>query len=451
MLKEYLPFYKRLLKIAFPLVLTQAGQMSVQLIDNAMVGRVGTAELAAASFANSIFVIIMVFGLGILLGLTPLISHSLGSGDEKIVAYHIKNGFILTLIAASILTLVTFSLTAFMPYMGQSEDVVRLAIPYFKTLAISLIPLLLFIFLKQTGEGFGNTILAMYATLIANLINIVLNYLLIYGKFGFPELGLLGAGYATLISRVAAPIILFICFRKVSPINHFIAISQKIKASKEEVLRIFKLGLPIAGQLVLEVSAFAIGAIMMGWLGSVPLAAHQVAMGMASFTFMLANGVAQASTIRVSFQLGQKDYDSMEKVSFSAVHIVVVYMGICGVMFFTLRNILPMIFTTDPVVIKQAASLLMMAALFQLFDGLQVVSLGILRGFKDVNAPMLIAGISYLIIGLPISYVFAFVLGFGPEGIWFGFVSGLISAAILLSFRIQKKIREVEANGLLKS
>ncbi len=152
MLKEYLPFYKRLLKIAFPLVLTQAGQMSVQLIDNAMVGRVGTAELAAASFANSIFVIIMVFGLGILLGLTPLISHSLGSGDEKIVAYHIKNGFILTLIAASILTLVTFSLTAFMPYMGQSEDVVRLAIPYFKTLAISLIPLLLFIFLKQTGD-----------------------------------------------------------------------------------------------------------------------------------------------------------------------------------------------------------------------------------------------------------------------------------------------------------
>lgn len=451
MLKEYRPFYKRLLKIAFPLVLTQAGQMSVQLIDNAMVGRVGTAELAAASFANSIFVIIMVFGLGILLGLTPLISHSLGSGDEKIVAYHIKNGFILTLIAASILTLVTFSLTAFMPYMGQSEDVVKLAIPYFKTLAISLIPLLLFIFLKQTGEGFGNTILAMYATLIANLLNIVLNYLLIYGKFGFPELGLLGAGYATLISRIVAPIFLFVCFRKVSPINHFIAISHKIRASKEEILRIFRLGLPIAGQLVLEVSAFAIGAIMMGWLGSVPLAAHQVAMGMASFTFMLANGIAQASTIRVSFQLGQKDYDSMEKVSFSAIHIVVVYMGICGILFFTLRNILPMIFTTDPVVIKQAASLLMMAALFQLFDGLQVVSLGILRGFKDVNAPMMIAGISYLIIGLPISYIFSFILGFGPEGIWLGFVSGLISAAILLSIRIRKKIREVEANGLLRS
>lgn len=448
MLKGYFPFYKRLLRIAFPLVLTQAGQMSVQLIDNAMVGRVGTAELAAASFANSIYIIIMVFGLGILLGLTPLISHSLGGGNEKKIAFHIKNGFILTLIVSGILTLVTLSLTAFMPYMGQSEDVVRLAIPYFKTLAISLIPLLLFIFLKQTGEGFGNTILAMYATLLANLINIVLNYLLIYGKFGFPELGLLGAGYATLISRVVAPIFLFACFRKVSPINHFIAISQKIKASKEEILRIFRLGLPIAGQLVLEVSAFAIGAIMMGWLGSVPLAAHQVAMGMASFTFMLANGVAQASTIRVSYQLGQKDFISMEKVSLSAVHLVVVYMGICGILFFTLRNILPMIFTTDPVVIKQAASLLMVAALFQLFDGLQVVSLGILRGFKDVNAPMMIAGISYLIIGLPVSYVFAFILGFGPEGIWFGFVGGLISAAILLSFRIRKNIRKVEANNI---
>lgn len=444
MLQGYIPYYKRLLKLAFPLVLTQAGQMIVQLVDTAMVGRVGTVELAAASFANSIFVVIMVFGLGVFLGITPLIGHAFGAGKDKKVASIVKNSFWLSIVLISLLTVITWSLSWWMHRMGQPEAVWRMAIPYFRTLTISLIPFLLFMMLKQIGEGLNNTILAMIATILSNVLNVILNYILIFGKLGFPELGLLGAGYATLISRITMPIIIYIGFMRSGKIRHFFMLTKQVSVSLKEILRIISVGLPIAIQMVIEVSLFAFGAVMMGWLGDVPLAAHQVALGLASFTFMIANGVAMSTTIRVSYQLGLKEYNSMEKVSFSAVHLVLAYMFLCGLGFLLLRNQLPRLFSPDPMVIKQAASLIVVAAIFQLFDGLQVVSLGILRGFADVRVPMIIAGIAYLLIGLPISYVFAFPLKMGPEGIWYGFVAGLASAGIMLAFRIRKRIRKVE-------
>jgi MATE family multidrug resistance protein len=221
------------------------------------------------------------------------------------------------------------------------------------------------------------------------------------------------------------PLFMIVGYRYVKSINRYFKKLPAAKVSWAEFRRIIAIGLPIAGQMVIEVTSFAFSAVMMGWIGDVPLAAHQVAMGMASFTFMIANGVAMAVTIRVSYQLGLKDFASMEKVAFSSVHLVLAYMSLCGLAFMLLKFQLPKLFTPDPEVIVQAAALLMVAALFQFFDGLQVVCLGILRGFTDVKIPMLIAGISYLLIGLPVSYLFAFVLGYGPEGIWFGFVAGL--------------------------
>lgn len=444
MLSNYYQYYKRLLKLAFPLVLTQAGQMIVQLVDNAMVGRVGTVELAAASFANSIFVVIMVFGLGVFLGITPLIGHAFGAKEDLKVASILKNAFALSVFLILILTLITWSISWWMHLMGQPDEVWKMAIPYFRTLAISLIPFLLFMMLKQIGEGLGNTVLAMIATILSNLINVVLNYLLIFGKLGFPELGLLGAGYATLIARISMPIFIFVGFMYAPKIRHFFKLVSQAMVSTKEILKIISIGFPIAIQMVIEVSLFAFGAIMMGWMGDVPLAAHQVALGLASFTFMIANGVAMATTIRVSYQLGREAYDSMEKVTLSAVHLVLAYMFLCGVGFLLLRNQLPRLFTLDDAVVHQAASLIVVAAIFQLFDGLQVVCLGILRGFADVKVPMIIAGIAYIVIGLPISYIFAFTLKMGPEGIWYGFVAGLASAGILLAFRIRMRIREVE-------
>lgn len=444
MIRQYFPYYKRLLKLAMPLVLTQAGQTMVQLIDNAMVGRVGTTELAAASFANSIYIIIMLFGLGVFMGVTPLVGHARGAEDATRVASIMKNGFALSGILLVGITAISLALVWAMPHMGQPVEVVELAIPYYRILVFSTIPFLLFSLLKQVGEGLGNTILAMIATIAANLVNIGLNYVLIYGKLGFPQLGLMGAGYATLIARIIMPFILYAGFMRIQNTREYFKLMRTVQVTWAEVKYIFSVGLPIAGQLVMEVSAFALSSVMMGWMGAVALASHQVALGLASFTFMIANGVAMATTIRVSYQLGTRNFESMERVSYSAVHLVVAYMGLCGLAFLILRHQLPYIFTNDPLVIAQAASLLMVAALFQLFDGLQVVCLGILRGFADVKAPMFIAGFSYLAIGLPTSYLCAFTFGLGAEGIWYGFLAGLISAGILLAFRIRKKIREVE-------
>ncbi len=443
-IKVYFPYYKRLLKLALPLLFTQAGQMIVQLVDNAMVGRVGTAELAASSFAGSVFVIVMVFGIGVFYGITPLIGNAIGSNNRIKVAEMIKNGSFLSIAIVVGLFLIAYSVSFLMPFMNQPEEVWQLAVSYYRILTYSLIPFLLFMFLKQVGEGLGNTFWAMVATISSNIVNIVFNYLLIFGKLGFPAMGLDGAGWATLISRVILPVLLIIAFFYHKEIRQYFELWQQVEVRFSKFVDILKVGLPISIQMLMEVSLFAIGAVMMGWLGDVPLAAHQVALGLASFTFMTANGIAMATTIRVSFQLGNKAYKSMERVTSSAVHLVIVYMLLCGVIFYFFRGSLPKIFSVDPAVINQAASLLIIAAIFQLFDGLQVVGLGILRGFSDVKKPMLIAAFSYILIGLPISYFSAFVFDFGPEGIWMGFVAGLFAAGVLLSLRIKKKIKEIE-------
>jgi len=443
--RKYVPDYLRLLKLATPLVLTQAGQMSVQLIDNAMIGRVGTVDLAAASFANNIYVVIMLFGLGIFLGVTPLVGRARGAGDQRHVASIMKSGFALSGLVIPAMALASWALSWAMPHMGQTDEVVRLAVPYYRTLVISLIPLLLFALLKQIGEGLGNTLAAMLATIVANLVNVGLNYVLIFGKLGFPELGLLGAGYATIVSRLVAPVLLYIVFMYLSPIRRYFTLMRAVRAAREELVKIFTVGLPIAGQMVLEVSAFAFSGVMMGWLGDVPLASHQIAMGLATFTFMLGNGVAQAATIQISFQLGNRDFREVKLISYAAAQIVIAYMGLCGLGFLLLRHQLPYLFTNDLRVIAQSASLLAVAALFQLFDGLQIVCIGILRGFADVRAPMFISGFSYIAIGLSVSYLCAFTTGLGPEGIWYGFVAGLIAAGVLLSLRIRARIRGLEA------
>jgi multidrug resistance protein, MATE family len=443
-MQKYLPYYIRLLKLAMPLVLTQAGQMTVQLIDNAMVGHFGTAELAAASFANNIYIVIMLLGLGVFMGVTPLVGHARGAKNDSQVAATMKSGFALTVLLIPSITLMSSSITWIMPYMGQTEEVVRLAVPYYRTLVIATIPFLLFALLKQIGEGLGNTFVAMVVTIVSNLLKVVLNYVLIFGKLGFPELGLMGAGYATVISRIVMALLLYAGFMHLKPLKRYFALMRTVKAASREVIKILRIGLPIAVQLVLEVSSFAFSAVMMGWLGNVPLASHEIALGLASFTFMIANGVAMATTIRVSFQLGTRDFESMERISYSAVHLGLAYMGLCGLGFLLFRDQLPYIFTTDTRVIKQASSLLAIAALFQLFDGLQITCLGILRGFADVKAPMFISVCSYMVIGLSVSYLCAFSLNMGPEGIWYGFLAGLVVAGILLTLRIRRKIRDIE-------
>ncbi len=438
-IKTYLPYYRRLGKLAVPLALTQSGQMLIQLIDNAMVGHVGTAELAASSFANSIFLLVIVLGTGISIGITPILGQAFGEKRVALAAAVIKNSIILSIAVILSIFFLSWSLSWIMPNMGQAQEVSSLAIPYYRLLSWSLLPMLIFLVFKQIGEGLGNTMYAMISTLVSIFFNVFLNYILIFGHLGFPALGLQGAGYATLISRAIMVFMLVPLLLRSPKYKEIYRQISRVKLSAQRMKQIFSTGLPIALQMLIEVSLFAFGSIMIGWIGEIELAAHQVANGLIGFTFMMASSLGMASTIRISIQYGNKNFHEMKMAATASRHLVLLFMGICSALYISLSNELPKLFSDDPLVWEQASSLLIIAGIFQLVDGLQVVFLGILRGISDVKRPFWIAAFSYLIIGLPVSYIFAFVFDFGAEGIWFGFVAGLSVAAVSFHLRIRKQ------------
>ena len=441
-LADYIPFYKRNLQLALPVVISQIGQVSVSLIDNIMVGHVGTTELAAASFANSVFMIGMFFGMGITFGITPLIGGAFSNGKLNDVAVWLKNGIFTHLSAAFVLFLIMVGVYFLLPLMGQPSAVTELAQPYYLLLCLSYIPFMLFFSVKQFLEGIGNTKISMHITITANVINIILNYLLIYGKFGFPQLGLNGAGAGTLVSRILMPILFALYFIKTSGLKKYFVLAYHKSFNKQKIISLLKIGIPIAFQIIVEIIAFSIGAIMMGWLGEVPLAAHQVAIGLASTTYMISLGISQANTIRISHQMGVNDFKSLKRAAFASTHLVLVFMSLMGVIFILARNVLPYLFTVDPEVVKIASGLLIIAAIFQIFDGLQVVMLSTLRGMADVRLPMFIAFFAYLGLGIPISYILTFKLMFGPQGIWIGYLVGLGTAGILFYFRFKYNLKK---------
>lgn len=437
-LKKYSPHYLPGLNLAFPVVLSQAGQMVVVLADTLMVGHLGATQLAAASIANSVFVVGLVFGLGIVTGLTPLAGKEFGRQNRKGAINWLKQGAIVFPVITILQVIVMASLAFVFPYLGQTEEVVKLAIPYYIILVLSIIPFQLFTILKQYTEGLGNTSIAMAITIFANSINIVLNYILIYGKAGIPSFGLIGAGYATLIARILMPVsffILFLGFNFFKPERkywkHF---SFNIKSS----IKLLKLGLPIAGQYVLEVLAFSLGSIMMGWLGPKQLAAHQIVLSIASFTYMVSSGFAAAATIKVSHFRGQRLYGMARNSVFASLHLVMAFMTLSVTVFCVFRFKIPGLFINDQEVIAIAGFLMLIAGMFQLFDGIQVVMLGGLRGYEDVGIPMLIVAVSYFVIALPISYLMSFLLNLGPVGIWIGYLTGLITVSLLLFARFRK-------------
>jgi MATE family multidrug resistance protein len=431
------------LRLALPVVLSQVGQVTVSLVDNMMVGHVGTPELAAASFANSVFIIGMVFGMGITYGITPLVGNAFSKGKFKEVAILLKNGMFIHFIAAIVLTSLMFGIYFLLPLLGQPADVLELAKPYYLLLCLSYFPFMLFFSIKQFFEGVGNTKMAMQITLLANGINVIVNYLFIFGKFGFPELGLVGAGIGTLVSRIFMLLLFPVYVIKIPKIKKYFSDARKQVLNYSKIFSILKIGIPIGFQIVVEVIAFAIGAVMMGWLGEIPLAAHQVALGMASFSYMISLGISQANTIRVSHQMGVKDYHAMKMAATASTHLVLVFMIVMGVVFVIGRNYLPLLFTIDPAVVNVAAGLLIIAAIFQVFDGLQVIILSTLRGMADVKLPMFLTFFAYLVIGIPTSYALAFLFHLGAQGIWYGYLAGLAFASTLFYFRFKIIFRKL--------
>ena len=439
---EYLPVYRKNLTLAVPVIFSQIGQVTVNVVDNVMVGHLGTTELAAASFASSVFYVGLLFGLGITMGITPLVGQSLNTKNTSSLGSWLKNGLFINFIASVFLCVAMTLVVLFMNRMGQSEEVVRKAIPFYLIHVASLIPLMLFFSFKQFFEGIGNTKLAMVITIIINLVNITLNYILIYGKLGFPALGLNGSGYASLFSRLIMPVIFVLIILRNPEFKSYFLNALHSSLDKLKIKRILSFGLSIGSQMIIEILAFTLGAIMLGWISKESLAGHQIAMSMASMTYMISFGLASGTTIRVSHAFGDRDRNELKHAIFASLHMVIAFMLLMGLLFVLLRNFLPLLFTSDPAVIEVAAGLLVVGALFQVFDGVQVVLLGALRGMADVRIPMFIAFFSYILVSLPVSYLMAFMFHLGAPGVWIGFVFGLSTAAILFAFRLKHQVRK---------
>ena len=442
---KYKEHYHRNFFLAYPVMLSQLGQVLVNVADSLMVGQLGAEPLAAASLALVIFYVIMVFGLGVSYAVTPLVAAADGARDSPKILGIFSNGLMVNTIMGIILALGVVLLTPVLYYLDQPQEVVTLAIPYLKIITIALVPYMIFQSFRQFAEGMGNTRQAMYVTISGNAINIFLNYLLIYGKWGFPEMGLDGAGWATLIARTIMAIAMGLFIYNAPQFRPFRGAFSFMHISKSTIRRILKVGIPAGLQFVFEVSAFGIAAIMMGWLGTQTLAAHQIAINLASISYMMATGIASAATIRVGNQLGRKDPINLRAAGNTCFSMVIIFMGVAAIVFVILRNFFPSLYISDSEVIEIASQLLVVAAFFQISDGVQVVAMGALRGFEDVRIPTLIAVTAYWIIGLPVGYLLAFRLGLGANGIWYGLLIGLSVAAVLLFLRFQQKSRQMIA------
>jgi MATE family multidrug resistance protein len=388
-----------------------------------------------------------VLGLGLTFGSTPLVGAAFGRNDFRGAASMLHHSFIGNAIVSLLLVATMWSVSYLMPFMGQPENVVELAIPYYRILVISIIPFMLFFTGKQFIEGIGNTSMAMKITLIANVVNIALNYVWIYGKLGFPAMGLNGAGYATLVSRAIMAIAFAWFMAKHKHFRKYFYLINLKKFKLNEVNVFFRTGLPIGLQMLAEVALFSLAAVMMGWIGEVPLAAHQIAINVSMISFMIATGVASGTTIRVSHQLGAGNFFEMRKAGIASLHLIIAFMSTTAILFFIFRYQLPWMFTTDKAVIDAAAQLLIFSAIFQIFDGSQVVLLGSLRGLADVNKAFLLALLTYLIIGVPFIYIMGFVFDLNGAGIWSGLALSLAMAAVFFYFRFKRKCKLVELNG----
>ena len=438
-IRDYIPFYKRNIRLAVPVMITQAGQVFVQMVDNVMIGHLGTAQFAGASFANSIFLIGMVFCTCFTQGLTPFVGQCYGKGEHHKVTEYFKSSFVLDIAVSLVVVALLLAIIPFMGHMGQDSDILVYAKEYYVTITLSLIPFAMFFAIRNFSEGIGITKYAMYITVIANLLNVFLNWVFIYGKLGAPEMGVKGAAFSTLICRilmfVAFAILIFI-------IKDYKRFTSGIRApflNLGLIREMFPTSLSIALQGLAEMVAFSLSGIMMGWFGKIALAAHQCTTLMSTCSFMIAQGIGAAATIRVSHQFGERRYKDSQKAGFAAMHMAVVFMGICGIIYIIFRKSLPHIFSTDPQVVDLASKLIVVMATYQVFDAMQLTNGASLRALKDVKLPLLYLCISYYVISLPLGYFCAKYLNFGPAGIWFGLVIGLMCVAFLFFFRFKKK------------
>ena len=437
-------------------MLTQLGASLVGLFDSIMVGRYATVDLAAVSFSNALFFTVMVFAMGALMGLTPLVGIEIGKMSDateqselqlRITALF-KNGALFTILLSIFTLILLGSCIPFLHCFGQDPAVVEVARPYYTLIVLSIAPFLFFTFFKQFLEGLGNTSVAMVITLAMNALNILLNWLFIYGNWGCPELGATGAGIGSLIARTGMPICFMAAMYFRREWRGYIRSIRTKGYRLSTIQELSKIGFPIGIQTLMETIAFTAAFVFIGWISKEALAAHQIANQICDMTFMVILGIGSATTIRVSHQLGANNLDGVRMASHASIHLVLVINAIGAALMIGLRHQIPLLFTEDQEVIAIASKLVVLAGMLQLADGLQVVAASMLRGITDVKVPMIIAVISYTIICISVGLTLAFPMDMGAEGIWIGFVIGLSTAAVCLHLRFHKQFKKLKTTTL---
>lgn len=429
-------------------MLGQLGHVLVGLADNIMVGQLGAAPLAAVSLGNSLVFIALSVGIGFSFAITPLIAEADGSKDIEKGRSFFQHGIVMCCLNGILLFLILLACKPLLYHLDQPEEVVNLSMPYIDIVAFSLIPLMIFQAFKQFGDGLSQTKYAMYATILANLVNVLFNYLLIYGVWIFPRLELEGAAIGTLISRVFMLFFLFYILKSKKKFATYFIWAKK-SLQKHVFKRLWDLGFPTALQMLFEVGIFTSSIFLAGTLGTNPQAANQVALNLASMTFMIAVGIGVTATIRVGNQKGMGNFKELRRIAISTFLLVFLIEAVFAVGFILLKDVLPIIYIDNSEVIFLASQLLIVAALFQLSDGLQVVILGALRGLQDVRIPTIICFISYWIIGFPVSYYLGKAEALGSMGIWLGLLAGLSASAIMLYVRFAYLSKKMIAHAEL--
>jgi MATE family multidrug resistance protein len=430
---------KKTWRLAFPIILGEVAQMMLGIIDTAMVGAVNYKQLAAAALVMSVINIPYVFGIGITISVSQMVSMAHGRRDGKLVSHYLYNGFWLCAFSAVAISLVIEFSKNIVFHLDQDPEVAQLALPYLQIMGWSVIPMILFLALKQFTDGLEFTKTAMMLSLAALPMNAFLNWLFIYGNLGFPRMELMGAGWATLITRIFIFIVLGIIILKHKTFKRYIVVRSLVWKLRWKTLKdLLHIGIPSSFQISMEAGAFAVSGILIGTLGAVEQAAHQIALSCASLTFMVSMGLSQAGSIRTSNSFGRNDKTLISVIGKSTLYMALVYGTFCAITFILLRRQLPLIFNDNAEVVPMASYLLLFAALFQISDSTQAVSAGLLRGIKDVKVPTVFIAIAYWVVGIPVGCLLAFYFKMGAAGIWTGFITGLTFSATFLTFRFRK-------------
>ena len=430
--------YKSLLKLAIPIIIGQLGGIITGLADTIMVGQHSTAELAASSFVNNVLNTFIIFGTGFSFALTPLVGENIARDKKYVVSAWLKNGIvanlILALVLVAILTVIYFNVEHF----GQPSELMPLIKPYFVISMISIIFIMLANSFRQFVEGITNPSVSMWILVTGNMLNILGNYLLIYGKWGLPEMGLMGAGYSTLISRIFMFVMFVLVFLLRPSYKAYRKGFMRMWVLPNRLIRVTKLGVPIAFQQGLEAATFSLTAIMVGWLGSTELAAHQVVISISTISFTTYLGLGSATAIRTSFFKGAKDWNQVRKTTVAGLHLGVIVSTLTCLALFIFRNDVSFVFSSDPQIATIVVMLLPILMLYQYVDGAQIVLANALRGLSDVKPIMWISFVTNFLIAIPAGYLLGFPFGMGIRGVWLAYPIGFVFSVILLGMRARK-------------